>query len=968
MHLNIRSVKNKMTEVKNIIQQQNPHILGLSECEIKKKSSKFDGYKLLFPKSWASLGQARTLVYVKKTLEFEQVFGLEQEEVQSIWIRGGFKNGKKIYFCHGYREHTSLARTSQEENLVKFLNQWEEATSHDYPAEPNEVHISCDMNLDTLDGRWLRSDYPLVSLSRLVNNFCNANNFQQLVKGVTRVQFNSVTNLTNISSIDHVYTNVKHRCSDVVVTSFGSSDHDIIGYTRYSKEPPAPARTIRRRSYKNFESKKFLEELSLLTWEEVLCCPDIDRATEIFTRKFKSVLDVHAPWIRYQQRKHFCPWLTQETKQLMVQRDRLKEEAKQLALRDSTSGIVSDEQREAWAEFKTLRNKINNEKGNEENKFKKNILESNLDTPATTWRTAKMFMNWKCSGTPDQLEVDNVLETKAASIAEVMNNFFINKVRTIRRNMAEAPENLTECFNIMRNKTCSLNIQHVPVKLVEKHLKNLKSSKSTGIDELDSFSVKLAANYIAAPVHHIITLSIMQRRFPTSWKLTKIIPLHKKLSRLDPKNYRPVALLSPLSKILEKIIYTHIYNYFSNNKIFHSSLHGYRQHRSTQTALLQLYDHWVRAAGQGQVSGVVLLDLSAAFDLVDPQLLVKKLRAYGLDEDMCTWISSYLQNRYQAVWIDHAYSSFVHNSIGVPQGSNLGPLLFLIYYNDLLSTLDCPVEVYADDSTMTVTGNNTAELEVKVNENCSRVSSWMKSNRLKLNADKTHFLVVGTQERLRNFVKPTVQMDGLLLRENTDRCEFLLGVDIQANLKWNKQIERVLAKLKARLVGLNKLKFLVPYKTRNTIVIGIFNSILIYCLPLYGGCNKGHIKDLQVLQNKAGQIVAHKPPHTHRNSLYDQLGWLTVTQLIIYHTALLIFKIRKSAEPEYLAKILGKDGRTGKIMIQNIRIGLVQDSFCFRGSASWNSLPESLRKMEKIGPFKTALKDWVLKNIQRFQD
>ena len=295
-------------------------------------------------------------------------------------------------------------------------------------------------------------------------------------------------------------------------------------------------------------------------------------------------------------------------------------------------------------------------------------------------------------------------------------------------------------------------------------------------------------------------------------------------------------------------------------------------------------------------------------------------------------------------------------------------MLFLIYYNDLLSTLDCPVEVYADDSTMTVTANNTAELEVKVNENCSRVSSWMKSNRLKLNADKTHFLVVGTQERLRNFVKPTVQMDGLLLRENTDRCEFLLGVDIQANLKWNKQIERVLAKLKARLVGLNKLKFLVPYKTRNTIVIGIFNSILIYCLPLYGGCNKGHIKDLQVLQNKAGQIVAHKPPHTNRNSLYDQLGWFTVTQLIIYHTALLIFKIRKSAEPEYLAKILGKDGRTGKIMIQNIRIGLVQDSFCFRGSASWNSLPESLRKMEKIGPFKTALKDWVLKNIQRFQD
>ena len=199
LHLNIRSLKNKVTEVKNIIKQYNPHIFGLSECELKKVNNIFDekilkipGYSLLFPKSWSSMGQARVVMYVKKTFEFEQVPELEDEEVQSIWIRGGFKNSKKIYYCHGYREHTSLSKLPQDSNLEMFLSQWESATALNNPAEPNEVHVSGDMNLDSLGDRWHKSDYHLATLSQLVHSCCNVCNFTQLVTGVTRVQYNSV--------------------------------------------------------------------------------------------------------------------------------------------------------------------------------------------------------------------------------------------------------------------------------------------------------------------------------------------------------------------------------------------------------------------------------------------------------------------------------------------------------------------------------------------------------------------------------------------------------------------------------------------------------------------------------------------------------------------------------------------------------------------------------------------------------
>jgi hypothetical protein len=225
-------------------------------------------------------------------------------------------------------------------------------------------------------------------------------------------------------------------------------------------------------------------------------------------------------------------------------------------------------------------------------------------------------------------------------------------------------------------------------------------------------------------------------------------------------------------------VYKQMYEYLTSNHIFHPNLHGYSQNRSTQTALLQMYYRWVRAAAAEQVSGVVLLDLSAAFVLVESDLLINLLRVYGLDDDFCAWVSSYLQDRHQAVWIDHIFRVFFQNSIGVSQGSNLGPLFFLIFYNYLLSALDCSVEVYADDSTVTGTGANVADIGTELTENCRKVSGWMASNKLKLNADKTHFLVVGKQERLKNTEQPAVNMDGIMLEENAEKSELLLGNSI----------------------------------------------------------------------------------------------------------------------------------------------------------------------------------------------
>ena len=223
------------------------------------------------------------------------------------------------------------------------------------------------------------------------------------------------------------------------------------------------------------------------------------------------------------------------------------------------------------------------------------------------------------------------------------------------------------------------------------------------------------------------------------------------------------------------------------------------------------------------------------------------------------------------------------------------------------------------------------------------MSSWIVSNRLKLNATKTHVMTLGTSKRLQGLAAGiSVEMNFIILEENPSKVESFLGCKTSSNLKWNQQVIHVIGKLKSRIVALENLKNIMDMETRKRLTEGLFTSILSYCLPLYCGCDKGSLNSLQVMQNKAARIVTLAPQGTSKKDMFNQLKWFSVKQLLFYHTALATFRIRKSGEPEDIYGIMSYDNNRGNIIVPNTHLSLAKVSYCFRWASEWNQIPQSL--------------------------
>ena len=551
----------------------------------------------------------------------------------------------------------------------------------------------------------------------------------------------------------------------------------------------------------------------------------------------------------------------------------------------------------------------------------------------------------------------------------------------------------------MAGRTCSFSLAAVHPDEVEKVISSLSNSSSFGLDQIDTYTVKLIKLEILPALTHIINLSITTKVFPSCWKRAKIIPLHKKEDLLNPKNYRPVAIIPIFSKVLESVIFNQMIKYLADNKLLHPNHHAYRADHNTTTALIQMYDGWLQSLEAGEFAGVCLLDMSAAFDIVDHSLLIKKLELYGFDSDMTNWMSSYLSDRSQCVSIDGCLSRLLPVPQGVPQGSILGPLLYTIFTNELPEVIHeeqvCPrpdhgtwpsysmsckscgsVTCYADDTTYSCSSSDPDILSAKLTAKYKVMSQFLVNNRLKLNDDKTHLMVL-TTSKTRRRLDPSTRVSITTPTEiiTPSPCEKLLGGVIHQDMKWNEHLQdnedSLMKSLRSRLGALKLVGKVANFKNRKMIAEGIMISKLTYLIALWGGTSGYLIKSLQIIQTSAARVVTKLDWSTPTSELLNQCGWLSVQQLVVYHSVLMVYKVVRTESPAYLhsmfqTKYQYRTRQADSGVIKHMycpKLTLTCQSFRFQASGHFNNLPSSIRNSETLQGFKMLVKKWILENV-----
>ena len=500
---------------------------------------------------------------------------------------------------------------------------------------------------------------------------------------------------------------------------------------------------------------------------------------------------------------------------------------------------------------------------------------------------------------------------------------------------------------------------------VLKLLSKLCKSKATGLDNISAKLLRECPDLISNSLTTIFNKSIQMGVFPDEWKNARVTPLYKMVGkRNNMTNYRPISIIPAVAKVFERIIYDQMYKFLTENILLSCHQSGFRSLHSIVTALLEATDSWSLNIDQGLVNAVGFLDLKKAFDTVDHSILLSKLENYGIIGAAKDWFSSYLNDRKQVCIVNGCKSSETPIRSGVPQGTILGPLLFLLYINDLPHCLSfSQPRMYADDTSITYASSDIHKINECVNSDLSKIHNWLAANKLTLNMSKTEFLLIGTRQKLSNLPeKPNLAIDCKPVHQVS--VSKSLGVQIDENLNWTNHVNMISKKISSGINAIKRVRHLVPLETLLTVYNALVQPHFDYCSAVWGNYSKGLSDKLQKLQNRAARIITFSNYDTNADGLFKQLKWNTLDHQHKVSKLTLMYKVLNNETPNYLrAKFVNRSDTlsyslrdtVGKLTVPLPRTEHYKRSFSYSGAVLWNSLPSKLKQAISTNDFKSKI-------------
>ena len=653
IHINVRSIVNKMDQMRFLARSTNAAVVAVSETwldeSIYDSEVKIPGYSIL--RNDRNRDGGGVCLYIRDNVAFKRRTDLDSKNIEGVFANIILPKTKPILVGCVYRPP----------KFGKFYNSLEDLFMNSPLVHSQESYILGDFNTN-----YIKANKS--SLMKSLKMFMKTFSYEQLIDCPTRVTNKSETILDLILATD------MYKVSQSGTLPFGISDHNIIYMTRKIKRGQINRHnTVKIRSLKNYNKEKLLEKLKSINWYYVLNELDVNKAWRNFAQEFRKVIDDIAPVKEIRLRSRSEPWFDAHILNLISERDKLL-----IKIRKGGNDDIKDR-------FKCLRNKVQLEIKKAKQNYILEQLEEQKNDSKKLWKTLKGL------GLPDKksgkgkisLKIDNEIVFDEKRLANKFNDFFCNVANSLVEKLPKFDRSrLSEKLNIFyRSRHVEKNdfqFKRVNDDTINKLLNSLNTSKATGHDQITARFVKDASSTITKPLTHIINLSLVKGEVPDDFKIAKVNPLYKKGDNDCESNYRPVSVLPVISKIIERVVFNQFHEYLDRNKLIYKYQSGFRTSYSTESALVHLTDSIKANMDNGLYTGMVLIDLQKAFDTVDHKILIDKLSAIGADESVLSWFQSYLSNRKQYVTINQEMSDLKNINCGVPQGSILGPLLFLV--------------------------------------------------------------------------------------------------------------------------------------------------------------------------------------------------------------------------------------------------------------------------------------------------